>query len=140
MNSRNHYAYGTVGEWFFGYLAGIRPDEGAPGFKRILIAPQPAGDLAWAEGTVETPYGLVKSRWDRKGNGLTLNVTVPANATAQIRLPNLGNQALTVTENGKIVLKAGTPPGTVPFIKVTKVDEAGAVLQVGAGSYAFTIL
>ncbi|MBD0255026.1 MAG: family 78 glycoside hydrolase catalytic domain [Cytophagales bacterium] len=140
MNSRNHYAYGTVGEWFFGYLAGIRPDEGAPGFKRILIAPQPAGDLAWAEGTVETPYGPVKSRWDRKGNGLTLNVTVPANATAQIRLPNLGNQALTVTENGKTLLNAGTPSGTVPFIEVTKVDEAGATLQVGAGSYAFTIL
>ncbi len=129
-----------MGQWFFGYLAVIRPDEGAPGFKRIVIAPQPAGDMAWAEGTVETPYGPVKSRWDRKGNGLTLNVTVPANATAQIRLPNLGNQALTVTENGKPLLKAGTPAGTVPFIEVTKVDEAGVVLQVGAGSYAFTIL
>jgi alpha-L-rhamnosidase len=67
MNSRNHYAYGTVGEWFFGYLAGIRPDEGAPGFKQIIIAPQPAGDLAWAEGSLQTPYGPVKSRWDRNG-------------------------------------------------------------------------
>jgi alpha-L-rhamnosidase len=140
MNSRNHYAYGTVGEWFFGYLAGIRPDEGAPGFKRIVIAPQPAGDLAWAEATLQTPYGPVKSRWDRKGSGLTLSVTVPANATAQIRLPNPGRQALTVTENGKSLLKAGQPSGSVPAIEVTKVDEAGAVLQVGAGSYAFTIL
>ena len=140
MNSRNHYAYSTVGEWFFGYLAGIRPDEGAPGFKRIIIAPQPAGDLQWAEGSLQTPYGPVKSRWDRKGNGLTLSVTVPANATAQVRIPGRGEEALTVTENGKTILKAGRPAAGIPGVEVSQVDGTGAVLNVGAGSYAFTIL
>jgi alpha-L-rhamnosidase len=139
MNSRNHYAYGTVGEWFFGYLAGIRPDEEAPGFKRIIIAPQPAGDLGWAEASVETPYGPVNSRWDRKGSGLTLNVTVPANAMAQIRLPNLGRAGLTVTESGKTLLQSGQASGSIQGIKVSKADETGAVLQVSAGNYAFTI-
>jgi alpha-L-rhamnosidase len=139
MNSRNHYAYGTVGEWFFGYLAGIRPDEAAPGFKRILIAPRPAGDLAWAEASLQTPYGPVKSRWDRKGSGLTLSVTVPANATAEVRLPNSRQAALTVSESGKPLLRAGEAAGSVTGIEVSKADGTGAVLRVGAGNYAFTI-
>ena len=32
MNSFNHYAYGVVAEWLFGYVAGIRPDPEHPGF------------------------------------------------------------------------------------------------------------
>ena len=31
MNSRNHFALGSVGEWFYAMLAGIRPDSEIPG-------------------------------------------------------------------------------------------------------------
>ena len=65
MNSRNHFALGSVGAWYFAYLAGIRPDPQYPGFKKAVIAPKPVGDLTWAEARLKTLYGELSSRWDK---------------------------------------------------------------------------
>ena len=51
--SQNHPMFGSVSEWFFRSLLGINP--GAPGFRRIILKPQPAGDLTWAKGTYQSP-------------------------------------------------------------------------------------
>jgi len=64
MNSRNHFALGSIGEWFYGWLTGIQSDPQHPGFKRIIIAPKPSGDLSWVSGGIETMYGPVESRWE----------------------------------------------------------------------------
>ncbi|MCI8623010.1 MAG: family 78 glycoside hydrolase catalytic domain [Provencibacterium sp.] len=87
MNSFNHYAYGAVGAWMFGTVAGIRPDPEAPGFRHAFLCPQPGGSLTWAEGSLDTPYGLLKSRWERAGSSVRWEVTVPANTTATLELP-----------------------------------------------------
>jgi len=39
MNSFNHYSLGSVGQWLYEYVAGIRALE--PGYARVLIAPEP---------------------------------------------------------------------------------------------------
>lgn len=39
MNSLNHYAYGSVVQYFYEYIAGIRPKR--PGFKEAFIEPKP---------------------------------------------------------------------------------------------------
>lgn len=39
MNSFNHYAYGSVGEWMYANIAGIAP--GGPGFREITVRPRP---------------------------------------------------------------------------------------------------
>src|SRR5690606_32130348 len=41
MNSFNHYAFGSVGEWLYRYVDGIDVDPGAPGHKRSLVRPRP---------------------------------------------------------------------------------------------------
>ena len=41
--SSNHFMLGHIMEWFYADLAGIQ--SGAPGFKRIMIKPQPVGDI-----------------------------------------------------------------------------------------------
>ncbi|MCQ2501950.1 MAG: family 78 glycoside hydrolase catalytic domain, partial [Lachnospiraceae bacterium] len=41
MNSFNHYAYGSIGEWMFKTMGGISPDLEKPGFKRAIIRPIP---------------------------------------------------------------------------------------------------
>ncbi|MCX6042560.1 MAG: hypothetical protein NTV69_15675, partial [Caldilinea sp.] len=56
MNSFNHYAYGAVGEWMYSVIGGIRPM--APGFKKILFAPEPGGGLTEATTSLHTPHGL----------------------------------------------------------------------------------
>ncbi len=85
--SHNHFFLGQVTEWFYHDLAGIQPDEKAPGFKHIIIKPQPAGDLTWAEATHQSVHGPIKVRWDRAAGKFKLKVTIPANTTATVYLP-----------------------------------------------------
>ena len=41
MNSFNHWAFGSVGEWVWRELAGINPDDEQPGYKHFVIRPRP---------------------------------------------------------------------------------------------------
>ena len=93
-----------------------------------LIAPPSAG-LERAGGSVPTVAGPVQVTWQRHGKGMTMGLTVPANATATVRLP--ASDAASVHEGGTAATKA---PG------VTVVSEAGGVvvLSVGSGTYRFT--
>ena len=85
MNSFNHYAYGAIGEWMYGVVGGIRPM--APGFKKILFAPQPGGDLQWARTSLETPYGHAKCHWKLTGKRLSIELTVPEGTNSSLELP-----------------------------------------------------
>lgn len=85
MNSFNHYAYGAIGEWAYEVVGGIR--SLAPGFKEILFAPEPGGELQWAETSLETPQGHAKCHWKLAGKTLTIDLTVPTGTAAQLRLP-----------------------------------------------------
>ncbi len=85
MNSFNHYAYGAVGEWIYGVIGGIRPL--APGFKRILFAPEPGGGITSADTSLRTPQGTAACRWSLRGRTMTVDVIVPDGATAEVRLP-----------------------------------------------------
>ena len=86
MNSFNHYAYGSVGAWFYETIAGIKALE--PGFKRFRIAPRPGGGLDHAHASVETGYGTIRSEWNRSDRGYTLTVEAPVNTRAEVVLPD----------------------------------------------------
>lgn len=86
LYSLNHYANGAVGCWLFETVGGISPL--APGFKKILIAPQPGGHLTWAKATYQSVHGLIVSSWKRQGPILLTHVVIPKGATAIVRLPN----------------------------------------------------
>ncbi|MBO7360768.1 MAG: alfa-L-rhamnosidase, partial [Clostridia bacterium] len=82
--SRNHYSPGAVTEWLFSSVCGIRMD----GENRFTVAPVPGGTLTYAEARYRSIYGEIASRWEKE-DGMTVHtVTVPANTTAVIRLPN----------------------------------------------------
>jgi hypothetical protein len=66
-------------------VIGIRPLE--PGFARILVAPEPA-DLAWAEGTVPTPHGPARARFERTAARFRLEVELPRPGRVELPLPN----------------------------------------------------
>lgn len=85
--SQNHFFLGFVTEWFYRDLAGIAPDETAPGFKRVLIRPHPVPGLEWVEAEHESPHGRIAVRWERHPGLFRLNVTIPANTSATIYLP-----------------------------------------------------
>jgi alpha-L-rhamnosidase len=84
MLSFNHYAYGAVGAWLYGTVAGLQIIE--PGWRRFRIAPRPGGGLEWAEAHHESPYGPIDVRWKLDSHRLKLEIGVPAGTTADVVL------------------------------------------------------
>jgi alpha-L-rhamnosidase len=128
MNSYNHYAYGAIGDWMYRVIAGLDTDPAAPGYKHARVAPQPGGGLTSASGTLETGYGILKSSWHIDGGMMKLEVTVPPNTTATIRLPRTGT---------KEVREQGAPLSAAKGIKTEGLKEGGLELTAGAGVYHF---
>lgn len=72
----------------FAWLAGIRPDQSSPGFKKFIINPQVVGDLNCVSTSTETLYGKIAVDWKIENNHFTLEVSIPVNTQAQIILPD----------------------------------------------------
>ena len=101
--SSNHFMLGHIMEWFYADLAGIRPDPAAPGFKRIVIKPTPVGDITWVKAHYDCCRPIA-SNWKRDGDRLTMEVTIPANATATVSIP--GGDPKSVMESGVLASRA----------------------------------
>jgi alpha-L-rhamnosidase len=126
MNSLNHYAFGSVGEYLFGVVGGIQAQS--PGFKRIRIAPVIREGLTWANTSYDSIHGKIATAWKVAGGELTLAVTVPTNTTATVHVP--AKDAAGVTEGGK-------PAGKAEGVKFLCFEGDAAVFEVGAGQYRF---
>jgi alpha-L-rhamnosidase len=143
--SHNHPMFGSISEWFYRTLAGINPAPGAVGFDEIVIAPRPVGDLKHARGHYDSIRGEISSRWETTGSengdgGLTLDVTIPANATAEVRVPTLDREAPTVRESGTVLVRGGERAGSTEAVEFVRMGERGAaVFDVGAGQYRFSV-
>lgn len=98
MNSFNHYSLGSVGEWLFEGILGIRQTDDSAGYRELRLAPRLDPELQWAGGSLETARGLVVSRWRKGAAGVTWEVSVPPGADATAVVP--GCAAAEVTESG----------------------------------------
>ena len=122
MNSFNHYAYGAVIEWVYRNVSGLKPQECAPGFKRITLAPQPDAKLGSIKTEFQSPMGLYLSGWTIEADGTwSFSFTIPFDATADLVLPNITDPAA-VTCSEKVALTADgntlcavLPSGTYSF-------------------------
>jgi alpha-L-rhamnosidase len=129
MNSFNHYAYGAIGDWLYRVVAGMEVDPAAPGYKRILIRPQPGGQLKEARASLDSMYGRIESGWRLENGRFDLMVTIPANSEGMIYLP--ASSVNEVQEGGQ-ALREGVG---VQAIR----EEAGEVIvRVGSGRYHFS--
>ena len=128
MNSFAHYSFGAVARWMFQSVAGI--DTDGPGFKRLLIRPQPGPGLSWVKASYRSLHGLIATEWKTEGGKLAFGVTIPANTTATVSLPAAGPDR--VTEGGGLASQARG----VKFLRT----EGGRVLyNVSAGTYRFVV-
>jgi len=128
MNSFNHYAYGAIGEWMYRVMAGIEIDEAAPGYKHILIQPQPGGRFTSVKASHTTMYGKVSSAWTLSNDKFELAVEIPPNTRATVRMPraNLAN----VTEGGQALTAR-------PGISNPRQDGESVTMDIGSGRYLF---
>jgi alpha-L-rhamnosidase len=128
MNSFNHYAYGAVGNWMYRVVAGLNGDPAQPGYKHIIVRPQPGGGFTYATASLVTPYGVAASGWRIDRDRLRVTARVPANTRATVYLP--GARLEHVREGGSALTSA---PG------VTRATQSGdtVVVEVGSGNYEF---
>ncbi len=110
MNSGNHVMLlGDLLTWCYQYLGGINPlpippqgegakrtdssPEGEAGrgvaYKHIVLKPAfEIQDCEWANVSYDSPYGTIKSHWQKTLQHLEWDVTVPCNTTADVCLPD----------------------------------------------------
>jgi len=126
--SHNHPMFGSVSEWFFKALAGIQPAPDAVGFDKILMRPQPVGNLRWVRATHDSVRGRIVSNWENLGGEFKLHVIIPANAYALVYVP--AKDADSVTESGQ-------PATTAAGVKFIRMDKDAALFAIGSGDYEF---
>ncbi|MDO8834273.1 MAG: alpha-L-rhamnosidase C-terminal domain-containing protein, partial [Vicinamibacterales bacterium] len=129
MNSFNHYAYGAIGDWMYGVMAGLDIDPVLPAYKHALIQPRPGGGFTRAKVSHDSMFGTVGSAWTLEQGTFTLDVEVPANTRATVRLPRAA--LAEVTEGGQpLVTRDG----------VTAIRQEGdaVVAEIGSGRYRFS--
>lgn len=87
-NSLNHIMFGEVGAWLYKGLAGITPMEESPGFRSVQVKPYFPKDLDSLSVSRATDYGLLKTRWQRKGNHILYTIDVPQAMDVTLTLPD----------------------------------------------------
>ncbi|MDR0713652.1 MAG: glycoside hydrolase family 78 protein, partial [Bacteroidales bacterium] len=123
--SQNHPMFGSIGEWFYRSLLGINP--AGPGFEKITIKPQPAGDLTSAKGSYRSIRGLIAVEWLIDKGKFSLKVKIPVNVSAEVWLPS--------TDGG--ITESGKPVEQCSGVEKVKTDGKHTVLSVGSGEYYF---
>ena len=87
--SNCHPMFGSVSEWFFRWLAGIRPDPANPGFKKFFINPYIPEDLEFVNCNYHSPQGEIISNWGKTESGdLICNISVPEGSKAAFVIPD----------------------------------------------------
>lgn len=85
MLSFNHPVFASITDWMHRVIGGLAP--GAPGYRRIRVAPLPGGGVTWARTAHETPYGRAEVSWRLADDEFRLDVVVPPGAAAEVTLP-----------------------------------------------------
>jgi len=120
---------GHAEEWFYRGLAGIDFDLSRERDRRIWIHPQVAGQVGSAEATYHSALGPINSRWRREGDSLSLDVVIPAGATATVSLP---------PEFGREILESGRRLRGDDGVLSVDENAGGVSCVVGSGTYHFT--
>jgi len=126
FGTHEHPMFGSVGAFFYKWLAGIQPDAAVPGFKRFSIRPSVDNPLTFVRASYRSIRGPIRSEWRKEGAGLALNVEIPANTEADVYVPKMGLAKPRISEDGHAR---------------TDGEDAGAAVKfhLGSGAYAFRV-
>jgi alpha-L-rhamnosidase len=120
---------GYLGAWIYQTLGGIAYDPEQPGFKHIIMHPEPVGDLKYVKASFESMYGLIKSYWKCENGLFSWQVIVPPNTKATVYIP--ANDAALVRESGQKTEKNAD-------LKFIRMENNAAIYEIGSGDYNFS--
>jgi len=128
MNSFNHYAIGSVGEWMYSNILGIQRKSGQAGYQHFVIRPQIGGTLTWSNGAYRSMWGDIVSAWKLHAGLLNLHVEVPANTSAIVYVPTRDRNTI---KEGDVIAERSTG------VKFVRMEREAAVYEVLSGTYDF---
>lgn len=134
MNSFNHYAYGSIGDWIYGTVAGLRVDMSEPGEPPIRIAPKPGFGIDSARAVLATPFGEATSSWETVDRVVRLSVTIPANASARVEI-DAGLAEIHVGDENE---RAEEGPQIEELVIQEDANDSVFRFRVASGRYSFT--
>ena len=126
--SHDHPMFGSVAEWFFKWIGGIRPAPDAVGFDRIIIVPSFETGLTWAAASYDSIRGRVETRWEIGEHRLTLDVWIPVGSSAEVHIPAASPEE---------VLEGGKPAREAVGVKFLRLERGRAAFAVASGHYHF---
>ena len=126
-SSQNHFMLGHIEEWFHRGLAGLDFDLSRPTAEKIKIRPMIVSDVTWARDVQDTVLGRIVSEWKRQDGKLTLDVTIPVNATATVYVQ---------TSTGA-VQESGRPISSSTQVRKLRAEPGEVVYAVSSGEYHF---
>ncbi len=141
-NSHNHQMFGSVNEFFYKYLAGIRPptEEGTDrGYKYIRIKPFIPEGLLSVKAYLQTMNGRLSSAWENQDGFFKLTVTIPTNTTGEICIPLFKNKVLQITEGGQNIWKNEEFYNQAAGVKRAKKEKRSISFWVQSGTYQFAV-
>ena len=95
---------------------------------RVVIAPQPGDGLTEAHASYDAITGRIASSWDISGGKLTMEVHLPPNTSATVRVP---------TANAAVVYEGPLDAAKALGVEFVRAEPGGAVFRVGSGTYRF---
>lgn len=121
--SNCHPMFGSVSEWFYRRLAGIQPDPDNPGFRKFTVAPFLPSGLSFVKCSYQSPFGIIKSDWEKTNNGATFYISVPQNTVAAFLVPDHSKIFAVIknTESGSTIRK--------------NIKESGFRIELSNGNY-----
>lgn len=120
MNSGNHVMLlGDLLIWYYEDLAGIKNYPGSVAYKKLLMEPKFPEGLSHVKASYRSVYGEIKSEWLKEGSSFSWEITIPANTSAIVRLPQ---EIIIIQPEGNGIRKANE-------------TDSGLVIELGSGAY-----
>jgi alpha-L-rhamnosidase len=131
MNSFNHWALGSVGEWVWRTLVGINPDPEHPAYRHVEIRPRPLPGLTRVDGEHLSVRGPVRVAWELGAGEFRLDIQLPPGTEGTVVVPcrdpnRVTESGLGIEEAEGIESLPAREPGTACF-------------AVGSGSYRLIV-
>jgi len=100
--SNCHPMFGSVSEWFYRWLGGIRCDPAFPGFSEFILAPSFPDGLDSVRCKYQSPHGEIVSAWSRmEGNVLRFEADIPEGSRARVSLPVDSGSEISLVRTGE---------------------------------------
>lgn len=120
MNSGNHVMLlGDLLIWYYEDLAGIKNYPGSVAYKKLLMEPKFPEGLSHVKASYRSVYGEIKSEWLKEGSSFSWEITIPANTSAIVRLPQ---EIIIIQPEGNGIRKVNE-------------TDSGLVIELGSGAY-----